>query len=69
MSNNRNYGMEKRGDFETDENSETMGESEYLCETVFCLKCGTDEFMVGQVAYVTVIKCKKCGWEEITHSG
>ncbi len=34
-----------------------------------CSNCNTDEFQVGQDIYFTMIRCKKCGFEECVHEG
>lgn len=40
-------------------------------DTYFCLKCGTDRFLVGKSpdALLTVLKCPNCGWERCVHDG
>ena len=40
-------------------------------ETVYCNRCGGNQFHVGNTpgSYQTVIKCVKCLWEEEIHSG
>lgn len=37
--------------------------------TLQCRTCEGREFYVGQGDYLTVIKCKCCGWQEIIHDG
>lgn len=37
--------------------------------TVYCKKCGGNEFYVGTANHYTAIKCKKCRWEHCIHQG
>jgi len=37
--------------------------------TLVCVKCGGDEFHVGQGSYYTAIMCTKCQWEKCIHDG
>lgn len=38
-------------------------------ETVSCKTCGNKDFIVGKGSYLTIVKCKTCGWERTVHSG
>jgi hypothetical protein len=38
-------------------------------ETLVCLSCGGDRFIVGRKAYRTAARCEKCGWERCIHDG
>jgi hypothetical protein len=37
--------------------------------TLVCKLCGCEEFIVGQDAYFTAIKCTECGYELGIHEG
>lgn len=45
------------------------GPSSGAIKTLVCRTCGSDQFMVGQGAYFTAIKCVRCGYEAGIHEG
>jgi len=58
------YKVEQRNDFHIKNYDDSLPP-----ETVICLKCNSDTFMVGRDMYYTAIKCVKCGWELPIHEG
>ena len=38
-------------------------------KTLFCKRCGTNKFVVGQNSYFTAIKCEKCDYQLCIHNG
>lgn len=38
-------------------------------ETLYCKKCKTNKFIVGQGSCFTAIKCPNCGWQLCIHDG
>jgi len=42
---------------------------EIPCKTLFCIKCGSDKFIVGEGDYYTAIKCPICKYEICIHNG
>ncbi len=36
---------------------------------IFCSKCKSGNFIVGQGSHFTVIKCQECNFEECIHDG
>ena len=53
--------LEARGDFR-------FGRSE-PCRTCICTVCGGDQWLVGGVGSLTVIKCPNCGHEVVAWDG
>lgn len=58
------YEEKQRGDFTIKQSYDKEPPA-----TLICIKCGGDNFVVGQGAYFTAIKCPVCGWEKCIHDG
>ena len=56
---------EKRGDFEY---VKDLHDGDFP-ETLVCLKCGYDRWIVGQSDCLTVVKCPICKYESEIHKG
>jgi len=57
------FKFELRGDFKMEVSYDGP------LETLVCLSCGTNRFIVGRKAYYTAARCEKCGWERCIHEG
>jgi hypothetical protein len=52
-------GKENHGDFE---NHHGLRSGQGPVETLACLKCKNNKFIVGSGVYLAIIKCPDCGW-------
>ena len=55
---------EPTGDFRV-----AHGMNEEKCLTLVCRVCGNDKLIVGQIPFLTKVKCDTCGYEIGVHEG